>query len=42
MFKDAPENVVDILANEDVTVNAHQFCIVDKVGVTLCFFIIFL
>ncbi|XP_013172012.1 PREDICTED: gamma-glutamyl hydrolase A-like [Papilio xuthus] len=30
MFKQAPEDIVDILANEDVTVNAHQFCIVDK------------
>ncbi|CAH0398722.1 unnamed protein product [Chilo suppressalis] len=30
MFAEAPDELVDILANEEVTVNAHQFCIVDK------------
>ncbi|XP_063632663.1 gamma-glutamyl hydrolase A-like [Cydia splendana] len=30
MFKDADEDVVEILATQDVTVNAHQFCIVDE------------
>ncbi|XP_068618378.1 gamma-glutamyl hydrolase-like [Battus philenor] len=30
MFRDAPANVIHILAHEDVTINAHQFCIVDK------------
>ncbi|CAK1586217.1 unnamed protein product [Parnassius mnemosyne] len=30
MFAEAPEDIIQILANEDVTVNAHHFCIVDK------------
>lgn len=30
MFKEASEDVLDILINEDVTVNAHQFCIIDE------------
>ncbi|KAI5645421.1 peptidase c26 domain-containing protein [Phthorimaea operculella] len=30
MFKDVPQNILEVLANEEVTVNAHQFCIVDK------------
>ncbi|XP_059053807.1 gamma-glutamyl hydrolase A-like [Achroia grisella] len=30
MFKDAPEDIITLLATEDVTVNAHQFCIVDE------------
>ncbi|XP_030034940.2 gamma-glutamyl hydrolase A isoform X1 [Manduca sexta] len=30
MFRDAPDNLVNILANENVTVNQHQFCIVDE------------
>ncbi|CAK1556229.1 unnamed protein product [Leptosia nina] len=30
MFKDVPEELVKILADEEVTVNAHQFCIVDE------------
>ncbi|KAM3966326.1 gamma-glutamyl hydrolase A [Aphomia sociella] len=30
MFKEAPEDVLTLLDNEDVTVNAHQFCIVDE------------
>ncbi|XP_075978710.1 gamma-glutamyl hydrolase A-like isoform X2 [Anticarsia gemmatalis] len=30
MFKNAPEDVINLLKNEDVTVNAHQFCIVDE------------
>lgn len=32
MFGRTPEDIVDILKNEDVTVNAHQFCIVDDVS----------
>lgn len=31
MFREAPEDVLDLLENENVTVNAHQFCIVDEV-----------
>ncbi|XP_045495982.1 gamma-glutamyl hydrolase A-like [Colias croceus] len=30
MYKDASNDVINILSNEDVTVNAHQFCIVDE------------
>ncbi|XP_028039007.1 gamma-glutamyl hydrolase A-like, partial [Bombyx mandarina] len=30
MFREVPEDVADILANQDVTINAHQFCIVDE------------
>ncbi|KAJ2944337.1 hypothetical protein O0L34_g18340 [Tuta absoluta] len=30
MFKGVPQNILQVLANEEVTVNAHQFCIVDK------------
>ncbi|XP_072947625.1 gamma-glutamyl hydrolase-like isoform X2 [Epargyreus clarus] len=30
MFKNAPEDVIQLLANEDITVNVHQFCIVDE------------
>ncbi|XP_053606829.1 gamma-glutamyl hydrolase-like [Plodia interpunctella] len=29
MFKDAPVEIIKLLATEHVTVNAHQFCIVD-------------
>ncbi|XP_028170227.1 gamma-glutamyl hydrolase A-like [Ostrinia furnacalis] len=29
MFSDTPDDVIDILKNEEVTINAHQFCIVD-------------
>lgn len=31
MFKEAPEDIIHLLAHEDVTVNAHQFCIIDEV-----------
>ncbi|XP_041986752.1 gamma-glutamyl hydrolase A-like isoform X2 [Aricia agestis] len=30
MYRDAPEYVVDILSSDDVTANAHQFCILDS------------
>ncbi|XP_026731422.1 gamma-glutamyl hydrolase A-like [Trichoplusia ni] len=30
MFKEAPEDILHLLAHEDVTVNAHQFCIIDE------------
>ncbi|VVD01306.1 unnamed protein product [Leptidea sinapis] len=30
LFKDAPEDVVQILANEDVTINVHRYCILDS------------
>ncbi|CAH0729721.1 unnamed protein product, partial [Brenthis ino] len=30
MFKEAPSDVIDILKNKEVTVNYHQFCIVDE------------
>ncbi|CAH0694164.1 unnamed protein product [Spodoptera exigua] len=30
MFKEAPEDILELLENEDVTVNAHQFCIIDE------------
>ncbi|XP_026762445.1 gamma-glutamyl hydrolase A-like isoform X1 [Galleria mellonella] len=30
MFKNAPQDLVDLLAYYDITVNAHQFCIVDE------------
>ncbi|XP_045766244.1 gamma-glutamyl hydrolase A-like isoform X2 [Maniola jurtina] len=29
MFREASEDIIDILKNKDVTVNVHQFCIVD-------------
>lgn len=32
MFREAPEDIVDLLVNEDVTVNAHQFCVLDEVS----------
>lgn len=32
MFKQAPDDIVDILTHDDVTVNAHQFCIIDEVS----------
>lgn len=31
MFKETPEDILELLKNEDVTVNAHQFCIIDEV-----------
>ncbi|XP_013190722.2 gamma-glutamyl hydrolase [Amyelois transitella] len=30
MFRDAPDDIINLLATEKVTVNAHQFCIVDE------------
>ncbi|CAH0714188.1 unnamed protein product, partial [Brenthis ino] len=30
MFKETSDDIIDILKSENVTVNAHQFCIVDK------------
>ncbi|XP_047504186.1 gamma-glutamyl hydrolase A-like isoform X4 [Pieris napi] len=30
MFKDATEDIIRILETEDITVNAHQFCILDE------------
>ncbi|VVC96336.1 gamma-glutamyl hydrolase A-like [Leptidea sinapis] len=30
MFKGASDDIIEILANDSVTVNAHQFCIVDE------------
>lgn len=30
MFGSAPENVIEILATEDVTSNFHQFCVTEK------------
>lgn len=30
MFKNAPEDIITLLKNEDVTVNYHQFCILDE------------
>ncbi|XP_022829810.1 gamma-glutamyl hydrolase A-like isoform X1 [Spodoptera litura] len=30
MFKETPEDILELLKNEDVTVNAHQFCINDE------------
>ncbi|XP_049874002.1 gamma-glutamyl hydrolase A-like isoform X2 [Pectinophora gossypiella] len=30
MFAGAPADVIEMLANENITVNAHQFCIVDE------------
>nr|XP_021181477.2 gamma-glutamyl hydrolase A [Helicoverpa armigera] len=30
MFREAPEQVTKVLENENVTVNAHQFCIIDE------------
>lgn len=32
MFKEAPTDIIDILKNKEVTVNYHQFCIVDEVS----------
>lgn len=32
MFKDAPKDIIYLLKHENVTVNAHQFCIVDEVS----------
>ncbi|XP_073947292.1 gamma-glutamyl hydrolase A-like isoform X2 [Choristoneura fumiferana] len=30
MYKEADDDVIELLANEEITVNAHQFCIVDE------------
>ncbi|XP_050352085.1 gamma-glutamyl hydrolase A-like isoform X2 [Nymphalis io] len=30
MFKETPRDIINILKTKDVTVNAHQFCIVDE------------
>ncbi|XP_045495981.1 gamma-glutamyl hydrolase-like [Colias croceus] len=30
MFRDAPEDMIHILANENVTINYHQYCILDS------------
>lgn len=32
MFANIPEDISQILLNEEVTVNAHQFCITDEVS----------
>ena len=31
MFRNAPDSVVDILKNEAVTANFHQYCVTEKV-----------
>ena len=31
MFRDAPQDVIDILKSETVTVNFHKYCITHKV-----------
>lgn len=42
MFKDASDEIVDILKNEDVTSNFHEFCVTEKVSLSsLNFFCIF-
>lgn len=37
MYKEADDDVIELLANENITVNAHQFCIVDEVGLIFRF-----
>lgn len=36
MFKETPSDIIEILKTKNVTVNAHQFCIVDEVSSILC------
>lgn len=40
MFREVPGDTAVLLANEDLTVNAHFFCVFDKVGLINYYFIL--